>query len=1195
MSETIEILRKGSESVDSVDVERSLDFELNQTSALLADNEIKSTLDINEQYVKERNACNDYRLIVTIKPYCTNVLFNACTEAVLYEGSDNADAVLYNDEMDIETINRIRNKVRGKISPSVGISDMIRNTEYSKDDVGFEYHPGLDIFNNHILRNKTYRIVNDYTGNGNRDIFNTIEDIMRHADGSALKRCCRKDITDNEMKDKHLYDKDDILPFYTGEAISENLREVDGWFGFYNTSIIPAKNISGVDMDISRVINSKGNCEFVDMYPDRTLFSFVPKYNPYRNRLEYNWDYALTYAFDSTTQYYTNTSGGGHEAHDFEIIQDGSVNGIATITVEYRRLPNGSGAVFFRSATKHNLKPNDKVHIYFNLDENGADWHKSNGSYIVAGVGDINHKHKDYYFYVTNLDLLEEIFCTPYLCDIEPQVVNRSYDSWDYIRDYFYKEYTETDIPESRFVEYPPQTAQRYNVGDKIYSGWIYYTKNGSTYTKNTASQTITVTEGNEYYYKNGGGGLTNIPNDGDAYIKVKNLEDSQAKRYILFNHDRDIVYDETQYDCNTFIEAIINNTFTSNDEYTNTNTNEEVNESMLGLFSDYIAIRFVKTDGNYDCSYYVRKFKQIPDPNIIFKNTIISNSVDTTPIGVEWVTGEFDYALYSDNDKIEPGNEYFLYNATTDAYTRYIAYQYITVPEDNTTYYYKRYYTITGTKECDETTYNTLYLVPRIGDNGNIDYSQYITVKNIINGQPQYRWEKRAMTLDNESYPLAFSNTIYGDKVAQSVFTDSINVTGLKDNLGRDLSEVFLTIVKSNRGYKKWYNIDNDDSSGDHNIFNDPDIEYSHCFGAVTCGFDISKQSDDILNVREIRKNLKDVTTFGIGRTIPNDEVFDGFTTEDINITDSWFYGDIVELCPWTCIETPISDVCFRFNTAQREHAENSGGSIFQFDEILSDDYDDDGFKLCKYNVLYVATRQEGYYYKAHYRIPLKNLSPVIQGSHPYISVLSATPVQIDNIYILVRTKLKHNLTVDSKVLLRDTKSQNTPEWWLDVVHIADNYTFVMKKVEKTDANYRDWIAICKGLNDNSYTLRAQNMNIPTKASRLGINTYLWRNTVDITDINNTDSETNNYVFANNSLYIDKCFNFYLRRQDPYNVNGLYFDGSDTMIQCTNSTEDKCLPMNTIDKWFLGDIQSKSEKEDSVYDYNEVDYEAQC
>ena len=80
---------------------------------------------------------------MTIKPYCTNVLFNACTEAVLYEGSDDADAVLYNDEMDSGTITKIKNKVRGKNS-SVTIADMIRNTEYSKDDVGFEYHPGLE-------------------------------------------------------------------------------------------------------------------------------------------------------------------------------------------------------------------------------------------------------------------------------------------------------------------------------------------------------------------------------------------------------------------------------------------------------------------------------------------------------------------------------------------------------------------------------------------------------------------------------------------------------------------------------------------------------------------------------------------------------------------------------------------------------------------------------------------------------------------------------------------------------------------------------------------------------------------------------------------------------------------------------------------------------------------------------------------
>ena len=38
----------------------------------------------------------------------------------------------------------------------------------------------------------------------------------------------------------------------------------------------------------------------IDMYPDRSLFSFIPKINKYReNRLEYNWDYCLTYPFEN--------------------------------------------------------------------------------------------------------------------------------------------------------------------------------------------------------------------------------------------------------------------------------------------------------------------------------------------------------------------------------------------------------------------------------------------------------------------------------------------------------------------------------------------------------------------------------------------------------------------------------------------------------------------------------------------------------------------------------------------------------------------------------------------------------------------------------------------------------------------------------------------------------------------------------
>lgn len=1161
MAETISIIKNSKLSVDSVDVERSLLFDIDRTTSNINAGDIKSTIDLNEQYLKERNACNDYRLILTIKPYCTNVLFNACTEVVMNEGSDDTDAVLFDEPVDTKTLNKIKSQIKGK-NNNIKVYDMIRNTEYSREGIGFEYHPGLDIFNNHIIRNKSYRIVNDYSSSSNRDDFNTISDLMRDSSGTVLKRCCRKTIEDTTMGDRHLYDKDDIFPFYTGEAITENLREQDGWFGFYNTSVISAKNRAGVDMDISRIINNKGNCEFIDMYPDRTLFSFVPKYNKYRNRLEYNWEYAITYAFDNTTSYtYRTTDDQGHEiclTKDFELVQSGNANALATIKVEYRRLPNGSGAVFFRSATKHNLKPMDKVYIYFNPNEaaGNGNWRKSCHTYLVDGVGDINHKNEEYYFYITNLDLLEEIFCTPFMCDINPTQIDYTYSSWDYVRDYFYDVYepdqidefdgTKTYVP-GQLVRVPGGNVYvKYEVGETIPKGSKYYVRNGNTYTLDHSLELPhTILPGEEYYRNNENDdvvyitiekhtgqwdasdfevfnnnhfieypetGLTNIPSEMDKFIIVKDYVsyslDSDSPhhwiqpgetyytknddntytshindtgtpiaptewgeyfyyddiKYILCNHDRDIIYDGS-VDCDTFIRAIINNAFTETDNY---GSDIEVNPSMLGLYRDYIAIRFVKTNGNYNCSYYVRKFKQIP------------------------------------------------------------------------------------------------------GSSG--------------------------ITLDKESYQLAFSNTIYGDSVVQSVFTDNINVNGLKDNLGRDLTEVFLTIIKTNKGHDKWYGTTNgpvSDVNNDNVIYNDPDIEYSHCFGQVTCGFELSQESNDTANIRATRRDLIDVTlinNFENLNTIPNCPIDDGFTTADIKITDSWFYGDVVEFCPWTCEETVISDVCFRFNTAQRELTDD-GDAGFRFDEILTDDFDDDGFKICTYKVSNIINRNEGYYYKAHYRIPLRDLSPVIQDSHSYLSVLNAIPIQVDGIYILVKTSLRHNLFQDSKVLLRDTTVYDTPEWWLDVVYIVDDYSFVMKTIDNNDINYRDWVAICINLNNKAYTLRAKNPNIPDKAARLGVNTYLWREAVGVLDME-SESPIASYVFANNSIYVDNSFNFYLKRQDPYNVNGLYFDGSQCTITCDDSD---CTEMNTIDKWFIADVESKADTSESKFEYNEEEYTAQC
>ena len=56
----------------------------------------------------------------------------------------------------------------------------------------------------------------------------------------------------------------------------------------------------------------------------------------------------------------------------------------------------------------------------------------------------------------------------------------------------------------------------------------------------------------------------------------------------------------------------------------------------------------------------------------------------------------------------------------------------------------------------------------------------------------------------------------------------------------------------------------------------------------------------------------------------------------------DEVFFGDVVEYNPMQVMETTLSDVQFRFNTAQRENG-NPNDYTFTYKEITSDDYHPD------------------------------------------------------------------------------------------------------------------------------------------------------------------------------------------------------------------------------------------------------------
>lgn len=381
----------------------------------------------------------------------------------------------------------------------------------------------------------------------------------------------------------------------------------------------------------------------------------------------------------------------------------------------------------------------------------------------------------------------------------------------------------------------------------------------------------------------------------------------------------------------------------------------------------------------------------------------------------------------------------------------------------------------------------------------------------------------------NKEQYQLAFSRTIYGDNISQITFTDTIDIDDIRDNLGRPLTEIFVTIIKRNAGHNLWYNT----SKSNTDLKN---IEFSHCFGNVTSGLDIHEEWSDS-SVLQDRKTLGDVTTISnSGHGSPLES--------DITIDTDEFFGDVVELDCYNMQETVLSDVCFRFNTEQREHVWSSAEincSKFIYDEIETDDYDKAGF-VCKENDADTINgksttyRPEGYFYKAHYPIKVREFGLLRQGSHKDIKISSCRPRQAGGMFIEIVSTLRSGVTSGSIVYLYDnTNNLKIP---LTVNSVQSNVRFLLNPMTLGDENYKHIFNIIEGLTNGTYKLRLKNEDIPSYAYEVGTNVYLWR---DVLNVGNKDTvELSEYPFANGHFYVNKNINFFLKRQDPFGHNGL-------------------------------------------------------
>lgn len=182
----------------------------------------------------------------------------------------------------------------------------------------------------------------------------------------------------------------------------------------------------------------------------------------------------------------------------------------------------------------------------------------------------------------------------------------------------------------------------------------------------------------------------------------------------------------------------------------------------------------------------------------------------------------------------------------------------------------------------------------------------------------------------DYEIYNLAFSQNIYNDQIYQFVFNEDIDISDLVDNLNRPLSEIYLTLIKTNSS----------------------DINFS--FTNISSGLETPFMPQlNKSNIITYLQNIPVIHKIHNGGILPIPTHIP--LESNITISGDTFYGDIVEYNRFILKETILGEVNHRFNTTNRE--------ITTLTTLPAQ-----------------GPRQEGYFYKAHNLIKIREFSTYIE-----------------------------------------------------------------------------------------------------------------------------------------------------------------------------------------------------------------------
>jgi hypothetical protein len=255
--------------------------------------------------------------------------------------------------------------------------------------------------------------------------------------------------------------------------------------------------------------------------------------------------------------------------------------------------------------------------------------------------------------------------------------------------------------------------------------------------------------------------------------------------------------------------------------------------------------------------------------------------------------------------------------------------------------------------------------------------------------------------TDDYEAYRVGFSENFFNDSIIQFVFNEDIDVTDLVDNLGRPLSELYLTILKTDSN-KLFTNV----SSGIETPYD------SRLISSNTL-----PHLRDIPSIHRIHN-----ATSGIFTTHNPLE-----TNVQINNVGNEFYGDLVEYNVNTLNETVLATVVHSFNTVNRE-TPNSLNYVSKVGPTPAS------------TTTTMGPRYEGYYYQPHHLIKIRDFSSYIEVGDKFTAGIPSYAVDLGDTRIVWRDLLDIGFNES------DVKSLDYP--FLNNSHyMYDNYCFTVRR----------------------------------------------------------------------------------------------------------------------------------------------------